>query len=50
MIQDIMRIILNSAEGAFLQVSVFVGAVLLLFGYINYETKKDYRPYRCYYM
>lgn len=37
MIQDIIRIILNSAEGAFLQVSVFVGAVLLLFGYINYK-------------
>jgi hypothetical protein len=37
--RDIIDIILFSAEGAFLQVGVFVGIVLLLFGYINYKTK-----------
>lgn len=35
--KDIFEIILTSAEGAFLQVGVFVGAVLLIFGYINYK-------------
>ncbi|MCY6484905.1 arsenic efflux protein [Clostridium aestuarii] len=35
--KDILEIILNCAEGAFLQVGVFVGAVLLIFGYINYK-------------
>jgi len=34
---EIIKIILGSAENAFIQVSVFVGAVLLLFGYINYK-------------
>ncbi|MCM1989188.1 putative manganese transporter [Oceanirhabdus seepicola] len=34
---EIINIILGSAEDAFIQVSVFVGAVLLLFGYINYK-------------
>jgi len=29
----------TSAENAFLQVGVFVGAVLLIFGYINYKTQ-----------
>jgi hypothetical protein len=29
----------SSAENAFLQVGVFVGAVLLIFGYINYKTE-----------
>lgn len=29
----------QSAENAFLQVGVFVGAVLLVFGYINYKTQ-----------
>ncbi len=29
----------SSAENAFLQVGVFVGAVLLIFGYINYKTQ-----------
>lgn len=37
MITEIIELILNSAEGAFLEVGVFVGAVLLLFGYINYK-------------
>ncbi|WBW95181.1 putative manganese transporter [Oceanirhabdus sp. W0125-5] len=36
-INDLFKIIMNSAEGAFLQVGVFVGAVLLIFGYINYK-------------
>lgn len=34
---DVLNIILSCAEGAFLQVGVFVGAVLLIFGYINYK-------------
>ncbi len=37
MIDDIIQIILSTAENAFLQVGVFVGAVLLLFGFINYK-------------
>ncbi len=37
MITDIFQIILSTAENAFLQVGVFVGAVLLLFGFINYK-------------
>lgn len=37
MINDIYQIILSTAENAFLQVGVFVGAVLLLFGFINYK-------------
>ncbi len=37
MLLGLVDIILVSAEGAFLQVTVFVGAVLLLFGYINYK-------------
>jgi len=37
MIRDILEIILSCAENAFLQVGVFVGAVLLIFGYINYR-------------
>ncbi len=37
MIEDIIQIILSTAENAFLQVGVFVGAVLLLFGFINYK-------------
>lgn len=35
---EIARIVLDSAEGAFLQVGVFVGALLLVFGYLNYRT------------
>ncbi len=37
MTNDIFNIILSTAENAFLQVGVFVGAVLLLFGFINYK-------------
>lgn len=54
MIFDIFHIILSCAEDAFLQVGVFVGFVLLLFGYINYrrqgglvaaiETSKKWQP------
>lgn len=54
MTKDILKIILASAENSFLQVTVFVGAVLLLFGYINYkqsgnfvrsiEKSKKYQP------
>ncbi|MGC9316455.1 MAG: putative manganese transporter [Armatimonadota bacterium] len=34
---DLVRILLDAAEGAFLQVGVFVGAMLLFFGYLNYR-------------
>mgnify|MGYP001044652955 CR=1 FL=1 len=37
MLREIIKLILYSAESAFIQVTVFVGAVLLLFGYINYK-------------
>ncbi len=37
MIVKVIEIILLAAENAFLQVGVFVGAVLLIFGYINYK-------------
>lgn len=37
MFRDIIDIMLLSAENSFLQVGVFVGAVLLLFGYIDYK-------------
>lgn len=33
-----LDVLLTSATGAFLQVGVFVGGLLLLFGYINYRT------------
>ncbi len=33
---EVFNIILDSAQGAFIEVGVFVGAVLLLFGYINF--------------
>ncbi|SCY82836.1 putative manganese transporter [Alkaliphilus peptidifermentans] len=33
----LLELILDSAEGAFLEVGAFVGAVLLLFGYVNYR-------------
>ena len=36
MFVDIIHIVLASAESAFIEVGVFVGAVLLLFGYINF--------------
>ncbi len=34
---DVGRLLLESAEGSFLQVGVFVGAMLLFFGYLNYR-------------
>ncbi len=37
MAKTIFDLILKSAEDSFIQVTVFVGAVLLLFGYINYK-------------
>lgn len=37
MIGEILRLIISSAEDAFIQVTVFVGAVLLIFGYVNYK-------------
>ncbi len=37
MINDIFKIVISTAENAFLQVGVFVGAILLLFGFINYK-------------
>ena len=39
MLHDILDILIGSAEDAFLQVGVFVAAVLLIFGYINYKTQ-----------
>lgn len=36
MLKEILGLVAVSAENAFLQVTVFVGAVLLLFGYIDY--------------
>lgn len=38
----LLSIILESAEGAFLEVGSFVGVVLLFFGYINYKTSGDF--------
>ncbi|HSH36266.1 putative manganese transporter, partial [Schnuerera sp.] len=37
MAKEILRLVIYSAENAFIQVTVFVGAVLLLFGYIDYK-------------
>jgi hypothetical protein len=34
---EILNILLDSAQNAFLQVGVFVGAMLLFFGYVNYR-------------
>ncbi len=36
MLKEILRLVIFSAENAFIQVTVFVGAVLLLFGYVDY--------------
>ncbi|NLJ79592.1 MAG: arsenic efflux protein [Firmicutes bacterium] len=36
MLREILRLIIFSAENAFIQVTVFVGAVLLIFGYLDY--------------
>ncbi|MGI6083611.1 MAG: putative manganese transporter [Limnochordia bacterium] len=54
MIDNLRTILLESAEASFLEVTVFVGAVLLLFGYIDYvqrgafveaiERSKKYQP------
>jgi len=38
MLHQVPAIILDSAVNSFLQVTVFVGALLLLFGYINHKT------------
>ena len=42
MLQNILHILLGAAEDAFLQVGVFVGAVLMIFGYINYKTQGEF--------
>ncbi|SET22688.1 putative manganese transporter, partial [Anaerobranca gottschalkii] len=42
MIIDIIELILDSMEGAFIEVGVFVGAVLLFFGYINYKKSGEF--------
>ncbi|MFA7412540.1 MAG: putative manganese transporter [Tissierellaceae bacterium] len=34
---EIIRLILYSAENAFIQVTAFVGAVLIIFGYVDYK-------------
>lgn len=36
MLKEIIHLILYSAENAFIQVTVFVGAVLLIFGYVDF--------------
>ena len=36
MFEEILGLIVVSAENSFIQVTVFVGAVLLLFGYVDY--------------
>ena len=38
LLESVFSIIIGSAEGAFLQVTVFVGAVLLLFGFFNFRS------------
>lgn len=43
MISDIGEIILACAESSFLEVTVFVGCILLLFGYINYVQQGDFQ-------
>jgi hypothetical protein len=54
MFEDLVQIVFKSASESFVQVTVFVGAVLLLFGYINFkqqgafvdriEQSKKYQP------
>jgi hypothetical protein len=39
MFSEIIQKLIESAEGAFLEVGVFVGGVLLIFGFINYKTQ-----------
>ena len=36
MAKEVLRLIIFSAENAFIQVTVFVGAVLMIFGYVNF--------------
>lgn len=42
MISDLWKIILSCAESSFIEVTVFVGGILLLFGYINYKQQGDF--------
>ncbi len=37
LLKEVIRLLISSAENAFIQVTVFVGAVLILFGYINFK-------------
>ncbi len=37
LLNEIIRLLIFSAENSFIQVTVFVGGVLLLFGYINFK-------------
>lgn len=39
MFNEILELVLASMEGSFLQVTVFVGAVLMMFNYINFKTE-----------
>jgi len=42
LLNEILNIIMECAEGAFLEVGTFVGAVLLIFGYINYKKSGEF--------
>ena len=42
MIGELWALLLTNAEDSFIQVTVFVGAVLLLFGYIDYKQPVSY--------
>ncbi len=37
MFKETLRLVIYSAENAFIQVTVFVGAVLMIFGYVNFK-------------
>ena len=37
MAREILNLIIGSAESAFIEVTVFVGTVLMIFGYINFK-------------
>jgi uncharacterized membrane protein YidH (DUF202 family) len=43
MASDIWEIILTCAESSFIEVTVFVGGILLLFGYINFKQQGDFQ-------
>jgi hypothetical protein len=43
MASDIWEIILACAESSFIEVTVFVGGILLLFGYINFKQQGDFQ-------